>query len=223
MIDREAILLLLDSDAAKKLCQFDLVEFLLASIKFEASDLGVLPQLRFQLHLNNEEKAIRIMESRFAVENAKKLVSSAFEVEISAGCANPILTLDRPDLDTGELTLFAALSETEKGQLLSGDKRAYIALSKVEPIQELQDLWVRFLCLEEAILIILSHSNFAAVSRRIRSNPNVDKAVALTFGASVPSPKNGVEEALKSYVNHLEQKTAGKYVPIMKNEKPFKL
>lgn len=216
-------MLLLDSDAARKLCQFDLVEFLLASIELEASNLGVLPQLKFQLHLNNEEKAIRKLGSRVALENARKLVSSASEVEISANSANPILTLDRPDLDTGELTLFAALSEIEKGQLLSGDKRAYIALSKVEPIQEIQDLWIRFLCLEEAILIILSRSDFTSVAQRIRSNPNVDKAVALTFGASTPSPKDSVEEALKSYVNHLEQVTAGRYIPIMKAEKSFTL
>lgn len=212
-------MLLLDSDAAKKLCQFDLVEHLLVSIKFKATQLGVLPQLKFQLQLNDDTKAKKRMGSRSAVENAKKLVLSAFEVEISSNIANPILTIERPDLETGELTLFAALSEAENSRLLSGDKRAYIALSKINGLKELHELWPRFICLEEAILIILFHNDFCSVSQRIRTNSTVDRAVALTFGLTTSNSRESVVEALKSYINHLEQATAGKFIPITKLQK----
>ena len=216
-------MLLLDSDAARKLCQFDLIEFLLTSIQFKATDLGVLPQLKFQLHLNDEKKAEKKLGSRHAFENAKNLASSAFEVEVSADSANPILELDRPDLETGELTLFAALSETEESHLLSGDKRAYIALSKVDQLDEIHELWPRFLCLEEAILIIIAHHDFDAISERVRSDPDVDTAVALTFGVSAPSSKENVEGALTSYVNHLQQQTAGRFIPITNPGKAFQI
>lgn len=223
MNNREVVLLLLDSDAARKLCQFDLIEFLLTSIQFEATELGVLPQLRFQLHLNDEQKAEKKLGSRIAYQNAKSLVSSAFEVEVSAVSANPILNLDRPDLDTGELTLFAALSEKKESHLLSGDKRAYIALSKVDESDKIHELWPRFLCLEEAILIIIAHQDFDAVSERVRSDPDIDKAVTLTFGVSTPTSKEAVEAALTSYVNHLQKQTSGRFIPIADPSKALQL
>lgn len=223
IINREVVLLLLDSDAARKLCQFDLIQFLITAMSFDAEDLGILPQLKFQLRIDDEKKSIQKIGSKKAYENAIELIASAFEVEVSVSSANPILGLDRPDLETGELTLFAALADTDQSHLLSGDKRAYIALSKVNQVDEIHELWPRLICLEEAMLIIIFHHNFSTVSDRVRTNPQVDKAIALTFGISSPSSKDNVIEALNSYIGNLQHKTSGKFIPITSSEKAFQI
>ncbi|NUT88448.1 hypothetical protein HNO91_18585 [Pseudomonas corrugata] len=123
---------LLDSDAARKLCQYELIEELIVLLGCVMGDVAVLPQLKFQLRLTNDAKALEKLGTADAVELARRLIATAREVEVSAASANPLLELNRPDIDTGEATLFAAFWESADLSLVSGDKRAFIALSKVE-------------------------------------------------------------------------------------------
>lgn len=201
----------LDSDAAKKICQYHLLHELAGALKCTLSDFVVLPQLRFQLKLVDDQKALSKLETAEAVELARLLVSAASEAVITINAANPILQLGRPDIDTGEAVLFAALSADEQSKLVSGDKRAFIALSKVDSLPVVDALWPRLICFEEAIYLILHHSDFDMVSAKIRARPDVDAAMGISFGRSIASPKISVIDALKSYMNDLSRNTKGKY------------
>ncbi|MFS2158206.1 hypothetical protein ACCD10_12700 [Pseudomonas sp. Pseusp122] len=204
---------LLDSDAARKLCQYELIEELIVLLGCTIGDVAVLPQLKFQLRLANDVKALEKLGTENAVDLAKRLIASAQEVEVSATSANPLLELNRPDIDTGEAILFAALSERSDSSLVSGDKRAFVALSKVNGVPMIDGLWARMLCLEEALLWLARDGDFPKVSERVRNRLDVDTSIGISFGRSTPAAQQTVIDALQSYIDHLKQQTSGKYAP----------
>lgn len=203
---------LLDSDAAKKICQYQLLQELTIALQCSLANFAVLPQLKFQLKLKNNNKALEKLGSQESVELAKLLVKEASEVEIIAEAANPILSLNRPDIDTGEATLFAALYGSTNDSLLTGDKRAIVALSKVNHVPQVNQLWARILCLEEAIYLILKALDFNKVSSLIRSRPDVDISLSIVFGKSKINTHDEVIEGLVSNIKNIERQTNDKYI-----------
>ncbi|MBC3209871.1 hypothetical protein HU755_23980 [Pseudomonas sp. SWRI111] len=203
---------LLDSDAARKLCQYELLNELVAALGCSMHELGVLPQLKFQLQLADHTKSLARLGSINAVELAKRLIASAHEVEVSAATANPLLELNRPDIDTGEAILFAALWEDAESELISGDKRAFVALSKVDGVAVIDALWGRLICLEESLYLMVRDGDFHIVSQKVRSRPDVDISASNSFGRSTPSTQPNVLDALQSYMAALKRSTNGKYV-----------
>lgn len=200
---------LLDSDAARCLCQYQLLHELADALGCTLADFAILPQLRFQLNLG-KPKALEKLGTPEAVHLAQQLVEAAAEVTVSANSANAMLLTNRPDIDAGELILFAALCDAEDGTLVTGDKRALAALSGLaeEPIEA---MWGRLICLEEAIALVIKHIGFETVSSKIRARPEVNMAISLAFGRSVPSPLASVLEGLSSYVGEVILATKGKY------------
>lgn len=204
-------LYLLDSDAAKKICQYHLLHELAGALGCGLESFAVLPQLKFQLRLANDGKALAKLGTDEAVDLARQLIGAATEVEILAESANPLLLLGRPDIDSGEVTLFAALHGND-AELLSGDKRAYVALSKVEGVQETEALWARLLCLEEALYLIMRSTDFQLVSDKVRAKPCVDTALSIAFGRAAANTPEAVFEALLSYMQALAKDTGGRYI-----------
>ncbi len=203
---------LLDSDAAKKICQYHLLHELASALNCAIGDFAVLPQLKFQLKLAKDEKALAKLGTEEAVALARQLIAAASEVEIVAEAANPLLQLNRPDIDSGEATLFAALHGNEEAELLSGDKRAYVALSKVDGMPVVDALWSRLICLEEAVYLIVRSIDFQLISEKIRARPEVDMAVSISFGRVIANPPDAVLEALQGYMQSLVEDTGGKYL-----------
>ena len=156
-------LVLLDSDAARKICQYQLLFRLTRALQCSLQNFAVLPQLRFELRLADREAAIKKLGSEEALVQAMDLVQHAKTVEVQIEYSNRLLVLDRPDIDSGEAVLFAALVQHNHAQMISGDKRAFIALSKIDGEPLLDMLWVRFICLEEALLMILHSEDFDKV------------------------------------------------------------
>jgi hypothetical protein len=205
-------LYLLDSDAARKICQYRLLHELAGALGCALDDFAVLPQLKFQLCLAKANKALAKLGSQEAVDLATQLIAAASEVVVVAESANPVLGLSRPDLDHGEVTLLAALHGDADSSLVSGDKRAFVALSKVNGIPIVDALWARLICLEEALYLILQHAEFQGVSDKVRSAPAVDTAVNNAFGRAGAKPIEDVIAGLQSYMRDLQATTSGKYI-----------
>lgn len=203
---------LLDSDVAKKICQYHLLNELAVSLGCGLNDFAILPQLRFQLKLADPAKALNKLGTQEAVDLAHELVRAAAEVEVVAETANPILELNRPDIDSGEATLFAALHNAEADSLVSGDKRAFVALSAINGVSVVDAFWARLICLEEAMHLIVMSANFDDVSAKVRAQPAVDIAISIAFGRAVANVQAVVVEALASYMSDLHACTNGKYV-----------
>ncbi|MDR5885966.1 hypothetical protein [Vreelandella janggokensis] len=201
---------MLDSDAAKKICQYCLLDELASSLACSLDDFSVLPQLRYQLKINNREKSLEKLGSESALHEASKLIGHSSEVEVSQGAANLLLELNQPDIDSGEATLFAATYETG-GDFLSGDKRAFIAISKINGHDLIDALWLQFICFDEAMLLLVNKCCFDHISGKVRSRPDVDTAMSIAFGRSAPSHREETLSALNSYIGSLVNNTAGKY------------
>ncbi|NUT74139.1 hypothetical protein HNO86_03675 [Pseudomonas sp. C1C7] len=203
---------LLDSDVVKKICQYHLLHELAAALGCGLNAFAVLPQLKFQLRLADVAKAVQKLGSQEAVDQARELVAAAAEVQVVAEAANPILGLNRPDIDSGEATLFAALHDVDADSLISGDKRAFIALSEINGVAVVDVLWARLICLEEAMHLIVQSANFDHVSAKVRANLAVDTAIGIAFGRATANSPAMVIEALASYMSDLHARTSGKYV-----------
>ena len=205
---------LLDSDAARKLCQYQLIHELTRALECALADLAVLPQLIFQLRLNNPENALKKLGSNESVTMAIELVRHANTVEVLIEQSNHILDFERPDIDSGEAVLFAALYQNAQDRLISGDKRAFVALSNITDPIPTEGIWARLICLEEAILLILEREGFDLVSAKVRARSDVDKAISMVFGRTQAANHASVLEALNSYIKDLDRSTGGKWLDL---------
>ncbi|MEN8170581.1 MAG: hypothetical protein ABFS08_10200 [Pseudomonadota bacterium] len=204
----------LDSDVVKKTAQYDLFNELVDSYESETHNFYVLPELKFQLHLKNKDKSVKKLGSEGAFAALSTFLDSACEVDsIPTGTANEILTLNQTDLDIGEQTLLAAVSSSDEGKMISGDKRAFISISKIDHLSSIDDLWPYLICFENALQkIVLSQKPFESISQKIRNHPDADSSIKISFGVSFPADIDSVMQALESYINDLVSKTSGKYL-----------
>ncbi|WP_047297397.1 hypothetical protein [Pseudomonas fluorescens] len=202
---------LLDSDAARKLCQYQLIHELTRALDCALTDFAVLPQLAFQLRLHNHQAALKKLGSIESVALAAELIAHASIVEVRVETSNYVLNFERPDIESGEAVLFAALLQNAQDTMISGDKRAFVALSKLDDVEVTHEMWIRLLCLEEAILLILRSDNFDQVCAKVRARSDVDKALSIAFGASQPAIQNSVLEAISSYLRDLHRDTGGNW------------
>lgn len=204
---------LLDSDAAKCMCKYRLVDELAAALGVDLTALCILPQLRFQLRLHEPRKALSKLGSADAVAQATRLVEHAAEVTVLTDSANLALLEATPDIDGGELALFAALLDAHDSGLITGDKRAIIALSGVSGISADHAVWMRLLCTEDAIAMLVQHFGHDHVSAKIRACPDTNMAVSIAFGRSAPNSPECTHEGLRSYILDLVTCTGGRYIP----------
>jgi hypothetical protein len=202
---------LLDSDAAKCMCQYGLMRDLATALSIDLADFCILPQLRYQLHLNSPAKALNKLGTAEAVQQAQLLVSSATEVVVLAESANYLLLQGTPDIDGGELALFAALGDRPDAGLITGDKRSLIALCRVEGLGA-NFSWTRILCTEEAIRRLIHQFGWQHVASKIRARPEVNTGLSLIFGRTAPANEQTIHEGLASHLQALAADTDGKYV-----------
>ncbi|MFP0194459.1 hypothetical protein ACKJSM_04670 [Pseudomonas sp. PHC1] len=172
----------------------------------------MLPQLPFQLRLNNPPAALKKLGSEESVVLAKELIRHASLVDVRVEQSNYFLDIERPDIDSGEAVLFAAMYQSSSDYMVSGDKRAFVALSKIDDHAAVAGIWARLICLEEAIMLILEHEHFDDVSAKVRARNDVDKALSMAFGYSQAADHSGVKDALNSFVGSLQHETDGRWV-----------
>lgn len=205
---------LLDSDAARKLCQYELINELAQALSCSLADMAILPQLPFQLRLNNPAAALKKLGSEAAVAQAEALIRHAKIVEVRVDQSNFFLDVERPDIDSGEAVLFAALYQSPDDRMLSGDKKAFVALSRIDASEATDSLWVRLICLEEALVLILKHGQFEQISAKVRARSDVDMTLSMAFGRSQAAEESNVLDALASYLGQLHRDTRQLWVPL---------
>lgn len=202
---------LFDSDVARKLAQYRMLTEFTTAYKCTLGEIAVLPELKFQLKLSDKSKAVKILGSEECYDEVSKLLEEANEaVPVDSDKANEILAMNHSNLDIGEQTLLAVLVSDTSNILISGDKRAFIAISQIEE-QIIVNLWSNMVCLEEAILNIVHSNEFSVISTKVRSRPDVDSALKIAFGVSQASSIESVIDALSSFIGNLIKDTNSLY------------
>lgn len=199
---------LLDSDVAKKIALYTLVDELEHGVGCALTDFAVLPQLRYQLRLGSD-KALARLGTPEAVAAAETLVANAGEVFLTPEAANYVLALNRRDIDTGEQLLFASILACPDDHLFTGDKRAMVAVAQIGGIDA---IWMSLSCFEHLMVRIVDTHDFDAISVKVRARPDADMAMSLVFGRTAAAAPASVAEGLQSYLSALANDTGGKYI-----------
>lgn len=198
---------LLDSDVARKLAQYCITVEFLSAYETTSDQVSVLPALRFQLKLNDKDKAVSLLGSEEAYLEICNLLKDAEEaIPIDSEKANEILAMNQSNLDIGEQTLLAVLASDPTNKLISGDKRAFVAISELTE-QLIVSMWPNLICLEESMHLIVQKNDFTVVSEKVRSRPDVDGTFKLVFGVSEATSKGAVLDALNVFISVLVEET----------------
>lgn len=198
---------LVDNDVLVKGACYGVLCELAASISGAPSSCGILGAARFVVpkaidrqHLQRESALPREAFQEFLEQNqvveptsAEQELAAELEAEAQALALN---------LDAGESQLVAILVTRAVPSLLTGDKRAIVALEQLlEPMPHLQPLVGRVHCLEQAVRRLVESAGMDAVRSAVCAEPRIDKALTICFSCSsaAASPPS-VAAGLESYI-----------------------
>ena len=187
----------LDNDVILKGVSYGVLSELLASLPDGPHAHGVLGAARFMLPKKLSRKSV--VRKAHALAELDELLKS-FDVlepdEIEQRLAAELqFNAQRCSqaLDVGEAQLVAMVVTRKLRHLLTGDKRAIVALASI-PLPSAIDpsrLSRKLVCLEQAIWVLLDHKDAASVRAAICAEREVDTQLRICFSCSA----HDVEEA----------------------------
>lgn len=191
---------LLDNDIVLKGCAWQLVdEVILFGTEGNAACLGVArysirSRLRRWSVLTHPDRALACFEA--SALRIQWLEPTADEIALAADFEELALT-GGFQLDSGESQLAAMAVTRNSRMLITGDKRAIVALSTVAAGR----IDGRIACLEQLLTSLCMALGDETVQHAVCSEPRADRTAAIVFACtgSVAEPR----KALASYVNHL--------------------
>jgi hypothetical protein len=212
---------LLDNDVALKVASYSLVNETLAVSTVCGAPPGLLSVARFVMRkrlarASNLQDIDRAKAALEAMLNAVELLEPTDdEIAMAAELENEARK-NGLDLDVGESQLLAILARRDCQVLITGDKRAIAAISKVAIG------WARerLACLEQLLAAMIETAGIGAIRQRVCSEPQVDRAITACFAcASDNAGKDDVASGLLSYIKHLERSAPGVLVQTLAAER----
>ena len=194
--------LFVDNDVLIKLAHWGLLDQLAASFDLDRRHVSALASLQFRA-IRRDSKLFKTLETADAL--AEYLSGTS---EIPAGRPVDLSELQGvTNLDAGEVELIAACLSDPDALLISGDKRALIALAGLGPgVGERLD--GRVICLEQLLRMIAGRAGCGAVIEGVLVHRDLDSAMR-----SVVSPLGCTDAhflaGTTSYVTDLRRQTAG--------------
>jgi hypothetical protein len=198
-----------DNDILIKGACYHLLSKMVTALPLGCEEVGFLGATPFvarkkirRARLNKKSAfAIRDFENAMArmtrVEPTHAEIAFAADLELLAQKANLAL-------DFGESQLCAIVSHRRLDWLVTGDKRAIRAIQSLwNAGAEIQYLEYKIVCLEQLFFAIVAFCD-TGIERLICSEPNVDKAISISFSCSskVRDVKSWLV-GLRSYIEHL--------------------
>ena len=200
---------LIDNDILAKCAIYSLMSEMVATLKVNRSDVGVLGSARFVLspkrlktaadgQANAHRRLTEFLATVHSLEPDPNETALAAELEERAIRAEV-------QLDTGESQLCAIALMRVTKWLCTGDKRAILALEKLRNLlPKLKGLDRKLICLEALVSAMNGGYGHASIRTRICSCPGTDKALEICFqchNAAVDA--SDVDEGIDSYLNAL--------------------
>ena len=199
-------LLLIDNDALLKLTRYGLLDKVVALFDCKIADVRVLATAKYVLlPTKNRLLFCEDEESYSRLESSLKTAKP-----LDARLADPEL-LDAisavQNIDAGEALLLAVGATATGAFVITGDKRSLAALCSHESVAHLANALAGRVVSMEVLFLYLVEDQFIYVQECVRSKPNVDKALNIAFGVTIPATYESAQEALASYINHLRAVT----------------
>jgi hypothetical protein len=200
-----------DNDIALKACVYGFDETIIALFtgNLTVCVLGTAQyvlrkRVRDKRKVTNTASASKSLEAFLAtasvVEPTEDDINTAADIEVAAQ------QIGVP-LDSGESLLLALLIAHSSSRLVTGDKRAILALeSLVATLSILESAAGRIGCLEQLMLLLVHKLGAQSIRKGICAEPLADKALSICFSCSSPDgfSEENVAAGLKSYINSLQ-------------------
>ncbi len=194
--------LLVDSDVLIKLAHWGLLDQLASSFDLDRSQVSALASLQFRA-LRRDGKLFHTPAAADALAGYLSDTS-----EIPGGRPEDLSRLQGiTNLDAGEIELVAACLADPDALLISGDKRAVIALAELGPADVANRLEGRVICLEQLLRMIAGRSGSACVIEGVRVRRELDAALRSVVGPQGCTDAHFLE-GMASYVSDLRRQTA---------------
>lgn len=202
-------LILVDNDVALKVCAYASATDLIDLGSATDHSLAMLRVARFAIDRRVQRprrvRDLENLQSQWAILSAaiNWIEPTTAEVEFAAELEESAMNLN-VDLDGGESQLFAILVFRLSPLLLTGDKRAIVA---IETIGQLLPSG-RVACLEQVIFTFLQKIGADVLRERICGEPDVDRSLSIAFAChskSNPVSASSIEEGLASYVASVQR------------------
>jgi hypothetical protein len=202
---------LLDNDVVLKAACYGLAPEALAATTSAGMAPGMLGVGRFVLS-RRLERATNIVDRDQARASMETIIAGVEmleptddELALAADLEAEASRLGL-ELDGGESQLLAIVATRDSHCLVTGDKRAILAMAAVAMALAAG----RILCLEQLMARIVGTVGLDAVRQRVCAEPRVDRALTICFGCARDAvPHADVVEGLASYVAHLERAAPG--------------
>jgi len=198
-------LILIDNDALLKLARYGLLHDSIALFGCTPANVAALPAAKYKLlpdedrlrYCEDEESAVRL-------EEFLKIATRLNPREADLDLLDELNTIQHIDTES----LLFAVGATDKDSLvITGDKRSLAALCSDDSVAHVfTALAGRVVTMEVLFLHLIEH-NFAHIQKCVRSKRNVDKALSIAFGVTIPADLTSVKEGLTSYIRHLQNVT----------------
>lgn len=112
-------------------------------------------------------------------------------------------------IDSGEALLVAAMMNQVGRRLVTGDKRALVAMSALRETLGTDALQGRLLCTTQLLWHALEVIGSDALVACVRRYPDYDKATLAVMGRSGARSCEDIEAGLRSYLNDLDRTAPG--------------
>ncbi|SKA31726.1 hypothetical protein [Consotaella salsifontis] len=203
---------LIDNDVALKAACYTLVEETVEVLTIDDVAPAMLGVGRFVI-AKRIERAKYIMDRNRASAAFSRLLARVLMIEPDDTELSIAADLEAEanrrglELDGGESQLLAVLANRSCSFLVTGDKRAIVAMSRVAA----KEADSRIMCFEQLVACIVSAAGHDNVRVRVCGEPLADRAVTSCFGCSLseaPDPQY-VLDGLASYSRHLNGEAPG--------------
>jgi hypothetical protein len=117
------------------------------------------------------------------------------------------------DIDPGEADLFALLVERPAHLLMTGDKRAILALASVDTLGPLcKSICGRVICLEVAIQHLIREKGMDSIAHAIAPLRKYNRMIGAVFSSGENTSEQDCLAGLSSYVKDLVRKTGPSFL-----------
>lgn len=197
---------LFDNDAVLKLSAYQVWEAVSATQLYPPAILAVakwsLAKQASKARKVNDVDAFRLAVEAFVascmiIEPTDDEIQFAISIEEAA-------TALGGELDSGESQMVAVLIARNLLAMVTGDKRAIVALAQVG----VKGLEGKVYCLEQVLRMIIAYSDWQAVRAKVCSERQMDMAVAMVFACHSKPSIESVSEGLESYIGNLRANAA---------------
>lgn len=215
--------LVIDNDVLIKASRYDLLGQMLhldcsADCPDDIAVLGTarfVVQSRLQRSVEKGDASQRALDA-FAAAHAILAILEPDDRELELATAIEDAAIEHNlELDAGESQLFAIAIVRGDARVLTGDKRAMVALRMLHPhVDGLEELRERVICLEQAMHKLAEKGDPLALRTGVCADPKADATMRICFSCTAPVvAEDFFPGGLSSYIDHLREKVGDLLAP----------